>query len=86
MIGIIKKTVIVASSWLSILFVSVMHGQANIKFTMKISFLKLLKNSYFKTMGFAKIFQVIRGYVPCIRVSILHSNFISNRLFSPKRK
>ena len=31
LIEIINKTVIVASSWLSILFISIMHGQANIK-------------------------------------------------------
>jgi hypothetical protein len=29
--GIINKDVIVASSWLSILFISMMHGQANIR-------------------------------------------------------
>ena len=31
LIGIINKTVIVASIWLSTLFKSMMHGQANIK-------------------------------------------------------
>ena len=39
LIGIINKlllSVIVASSWLSILFVSMMHGQANINFTVNV--------------------------------------------------
>jgi hypothetical protein len=31
LIGIINKTFTVASSWLSILFVSMMHGHTNIK-------------------------------------------------------
>ena len=33
LIGIINKTVIVATSWLSILFISMLYGQANIKLT-----------------------------------------------------
>jgi hypothetical protein len=33
LIGIINKTLIVASGWLSISFVSMMHGQTNIKLT-----------------------------------------------------